>query len=71
MDAFIRPEGWNNWNDAKNEATAWYGESGSTGPGARTADRAGWSHQLTPQQAAAFKPDVFLQGSDNWNPAAK
>lgn len=71
MDAFIRPEGWNNWNDAKNEATAWYGEYGSTGPGAKTADRAAWSHQLTAQQAAAFKPDVFLRGNDGWNPAAK
>ncbi len=71
MDAFIRPEGWNNWNDAKNEATAWYGEYGSTGPGAKTADRVGWSHQLTAQQAAAFQPDVFLRGSDGWNPAAR
>jgi pectinesterase len=71
MDDFIRPEGWNNWNDAKNEATAWYAEYGSTGPGARTADRATWSHQLTAQQAAAFKPDVFLRGNDGWNPAAK
>ncbi len=71
MDAFIRPEGWNNWNDAKNEATAWYGEYGSTGTGAKTADRAAWSHPLTAQQAAAFQPGVFLRGSDGWNPAAK
>jgi pectinesterase len=69
MDASIRPEGWDNWNDTKNEATAWYGESGSTGPGARAADRAGWSHQLTAAQVAAFQPDVFLRGSDGWNPA--
>ena len=71
MDAFIRPEGWQNWNDAKNEATAWYGEFGSTGAGARTSERASWAHQLTAQQAAAFMPDVFLRGNDGWNPAAK
>jgi pectinesterase len=68
LDAFIRPEGWNNWNDAKNEATAWYGESGSTGPGSTIAGRAGWSHQLTAQQVSSFRPDVFLRGSDGWDP---
>ncbi len=69
MDAFIRPEGWNNWNDAKNETTAWYGEFGSSGPGAKPAERVGWSQQLTAQQAAAFGPEVFLRGDDGWNPA--
>jgi pectinesterase len=71
MDDAIRPEGWNNWNDAKNEATAWYGEFNSTGPGAKTNARATWSRQLTPQEAATFAPDKFLRGTDNWNPAAK
>jgi len=71
MDGFIRPEGWNNWNNAKNEETAWYGEYGSTGPGARTAERANWSRQLTGEQAAAFRPEVFLRGDDGWNPAAQ
>jgi len=71
MDAFIRPEGWDNWSDAKNEATAWYAEFGSTGPGAKTVERASWAHQLTQQQATAFQPDVFLRGSDGWNPASK
>jgi pectinesterase len=71
MDAFIRAEGWDNWKDAKNEATAFYGEFGSTGAGAKPAERAGWSHQLTAAQAAAFAPDQFLRGNDGWNPAAK
>jgi len=70
MDAFIRPAGWDNWNDAHNEATAWYGEIGSTGAGARTAERVKWSRQLTPAEAAAFMPEVFLRGADGWNPAA-
>ena len=71
MDGFIRAEGWNNWNSAKNEETAWYGEYGSTGPGAKTAERAKWSRQLTAQQAAAFWPAAFLRGDDGWNPAAQ
>ncbi|HZL57296.1 MAG TPA: pectinesterase family protein, partial [Bryobacteraceae bacterium] len=69
MESFIRPEGWDNWKDAKNETTAWYGEIGSTGPGANAAGRAPWSHQLTAEQAKAFMPDVFLRGGDGWNPA--
>jgi len=71
MDAFIRPEGWDNWKDAKNEATAWYGEIGSTGAGARADARVKWAHQLTAFEAAPFMPDVFLRGSDGWNPAAR
>lgn len=70
MDAFIRPQGWDNWNDAKNEATAWYGEYRSTGTGARPSERAPWAHKMTAQDAAQFMPDVFLRGSDGWNPAA-
>jgi pectinesterase len=69
MDAFIRPEGWDNWKDAKNEATAWYGEIGSMGEGARTSDRVKWAHVLTAAEAAVFLPDVFLRGGDGWNPA--
>lgn len=75
MDGFIRPEGWDNWKDAKNEATAWYGEFGSTGPGAKDAakatERAGWARKMTATDAAAFAPESFLRGSDGWNPVKK
>jgi pectinesterase len=71
MGSFIRPEGWDNWKDEKNEATAWYGEIGSTGPGAKASERVKWSHQLTPAGAAPFMPNVFLRGSDGWNPAGR
>ncbi len=70
MGDFIRPAGWDNWNSTANEATAWYGEIGSTGPGAKPGDRVKWSRQLTPAEAAPFMPDVFLRGSDDWRPAA-
>jgi len=71
MDAFIRPEGWNNWNDAKNEATAWYGEYGSTGSGARSADRGRLVASTDSATGCGVSADVFLRGSDGWNPAAK
>ncbi|MDE3197154.1 MAG: pectin esterase, partial [Acidobacteriota bacterium] len=70
MGSFIRPEGWNNWQDAANEATAFYGEFQSAGPGVNAAARVVWSHQLTQAEAAAFLPRVFLRGNDGWNPSA-
>jgi pectinesterase len=68
MDKHIRPVGWDNWNDAANEKTAWFGEFHSTGPGADAAQRAMWAHELTEKEAAAFQTERFLAGSDGWNP---
>jgi len=61
MDSHIRPEGWDNWQDPNNEKTAWFGEFGSTGPGARSSSRAPWSRQLTSGEASQFRPEVFLK----------
>jgi len=69
IGAFVRPEGWDNWRDAKNETTAFYGEFRCDGPGANTGQRVGWSRQLTARQAAEFMPDRFLAGGDGWRPA--
>jgi len=68
MDSHIRPEGWENWRDPKNEKTAWYGEFNSSGPGATAGQRVPWSRQLSAEQAAAFRPSAFVKSSDNWNP---
>jgi pectinesterase len=68
MGDHIRPEGWDNWRNAANESTAWYGEFGSSGPGARVGERVGWSRQLTADEAAQFRPEVFLRGADGWSP---
>ena len=48
----IRPEGWHNWNNAKNEETARYAEYGNKGEGASTKNRVKWSKQLTKKEAA-------------------
>lgn len=48
----IRPEGWYNWNNAKNEETARYAEYGNKGEGASTKNRVKWSKQLSKKEAA-------------------
>ena len=48
----IRPEGWHNWNNAKNEETARYAEYGNKGEGASTKNRVKWSKQLSKKEAA-------------------
>jgi pectinesterase len=75
LPANVNPAGWNNWNSAANEATAYYAESGSTGPGASPSTRVAWSHQLTAAQAKPYLPATFLagpkRGPEHWNPIAE
>lgn len=68
MDKHIREVGWDNWSDAANEKTAWFGEYHSTGPGANAVPRAAWAHQLNEKDAAAFQSQKFLAGADGWDP---
>ncbi|MDB6115836.1 MAG: pemA [Lacunisphaera sp.] len=70
MSAVVPPAGWNNWSKPDAEKTTYYGEFGSTGPGAAPAARVPWSHQLTAEEAAALTPEKVLAGSDGWNPKA-
>ena len=61
----IRPEGWHNWNNAKNEETAHYAEYGNKGEGASTKNRVKWSKQLSKKEAAKVTLlDAF--GEDCW-----
>ena len=64
----IRPEGWSDWNNTNRSKTAWYGEYGSTGPGAKPQARVSWAHHLTEAETTQFKPDIFLRGYDDWHP---
>jgi pectinesterase len=50
----IVEEGWNNWKNPANEATARYSEYKSLGPGANPSKRVGWSKQLTDDIANSF-----------------
>ena len=71
LPADVQPAGWDHWGKASNEATAFYAEYGSTGPGAtpdRLAQRAPWAHTLTKSETTPYLPENFLAGPDHWKP---
>jgi pectinesterase len=70
LPADVIPDGWNVWGKTDSVPQAYYAEFHSTGPGANAAARVSWSHQLTPRQAAQFRPREFLAGVDHWDPIA-
>jgi pectinesterase len=71
LPAEIASAGWNNWGKETNEKTAWFGEYGNTGSGARTESRVSWAHLLTEKEARQFEPKAFLAGKDHWDPVAE
>jgi pectinesterase len=66
MDRHIIPEGWNNWKNPANEATARFAEYHSTGPGANPSARYAWTKQLTDEEAGKFTPEKIL---GDWKPS--
>ena len=70
MDDKIAPAGWSEWHPGETHEieTAYYAEYNSTGPGAQHDQRDPHTHFLTAEQAKQYAPEVFLRGSDNWNP---
>ncbi|HEX4156323.1 MAG TPA: pectinesterase family protein [Acidobacteriaceae bacterium] len=75
LPADLNPAGWSAWNSHDTTTPlAFYAEFHNTGPGADTAHRVSWSHQITAAQAAAFAPKTFLRGTGDqprWNPIAE
>jgi pectinesterase len=67
LPAELNPAGWNNWGVLGNEKTAYYAEYHSTGPGASTAMRAPWAHQLSETEMKQYLPQSFLAGTDHWD----
>lgn len=65
MDKHIIPEGWNNWKNPANEATARYAEYKSSGLGANPSSRVSWMRQLTEADLSQFTLNQIL---GNWNP---
>ena len=59
----IHPLGWNDWGKDHNKF--YYGEYASYGPGANPEARAGFSHQLTAEEAEKYTMEKVLEG---WNP---
>ena len=66
MGAHIVPAGWHNWGDTANEKTARYEEYNNSGAGASTAQRVGWSRQLTKKEAAQITTDNVFTINDKW-----
>lgn len=72
MGGQINPAGWREWHPGETHSlnTAFFAESGSTGPGADRSRRNPHARFLTVQQAERFRPANFLRGDDGWNPVA-
>lgn len=72
MGAHIAPAGWREWHPGETHSldTAFYGEFGSTGPGAHAKERDPRAHMLTAEQAKEYMPQIFLRGADGWDPTA-
>ena len=65
MGQHIVPEGWNNWKNPANEATARYAEYKSSGPGGQSDQRASWSKQLTDEEMKKYTLKNIL---GDWDP---
>jgi len=65
MDKHIIPEGWNNWRNPANEATARYAEYNSSGPGANKEARVKWAKQLTSEEVKKYTLKNIL---GEWDP---
>jgi pectinesterase len=61
----ISDAGWDNWRNPENEKTAYYAEYKNSGPGYQPDKRAGWSHQLTDDEAKLYTKKLILNG---WDP---
>ena len=72
MGAHIAPAGWREWHPGETHSldTAFYGEFGSTGPGAHAKERDPRAHMLSAEQAKEYMPQIFLRGADGWDPTA-
>ncbi len=60
MGKHIRPEGWDNWRNPKNEATVRYAEYSNKGEGASVKQRVPWAHVLTKKEAQLITRDNFF-----------
>ena len=71
MEGHIIPEGWHAWPGDKmfpdKEKTAYYAEYQSTGAGATSAQRVGWSKQLSPKQAKEYTLENIFGEENKWH----
>ncbi|OON71108.1 pectinesterase family protein [Hymenobacter sp. CRA2] len=66
LSAVVKAKGWDHWGKEDNKQDAFFAEYKSKGDGAaKPKQRALWSKQLSPQQAALYTPATALRG---WDP---
>jgi pectinesterase len=65
MGDHILPEGWNNWKNPANEATARFAEYNSKGPGANPSARFKWTKQLSDEEVKKYTIKNIL---GEWDP---
>jgi pectin methylesterase-like acyl-CoA thioesterase len=72
MGPQIEPASWREWHPGETHYldTVYYAEYNSRGPGAHPGQRDPHAKQLTALQAAQYRTERFLAGSDNWDPLA-
>ncbi|CAD5179760.1 unnamed protein product [Musa acuminata subsp. malaccensis] len=68
MGEVVMPEGWLPWREDFALSTLFYGEYGSSGPGANAAARVGWSSQIPSEHVGLYSVETFIQG-DEWVPS--
>ncbi|SHL66006.1 pectinesterase family protein [Hymenobacter psychrotolerans] len=66
MSPVVAPKGWDHWGKEDNKQESFFAEYKSKGPGALPKQRASWSRQLNPQQAAFYTPSSAMHG---WSPS--
>lgn len=71
MDACIKPEGWNNWDNPDNEKSAEYYEYRCYGPGSGTSKRVTWAKQMKDEEIGQFISLSFVDVQSNWLSTAK
>ncbi|RZS27452.1 hypothetical protein BHM03_00060918 [Ensete ventricosum] len=80
MSDAVLPEGWNDWNEPRNQRTlllgvssrtAYYGEYRCMGRGSEVKGRVAWSHRLTPLEAAPFGTKSWIDGQDWLRPTPR
>jgi pectinesterase len=78
LGTHILQQGWSDWSGTARYKTAFFAESGNTGPGSKIPNRVSWSHQLTKKQALKYtlknilspelplekQPDQWIIGKD-------
>ncbi|MCL7022114.1 hypothetical protein MKW94_020887 [Papaver nudicaule] len=63
MDDSVKPEGWDNHRDVKNEKTVYFAEYQCTGPGASKTGRVKFAKMLTEQEAKPYLDMEYIKGS--------